>query len=128
MDEGSYEGGWEVEKAFIPGALPNPAKETPPWAEDIMCRIAEAEQIKEVGRSPSSLLTWQLAQMAGQTRPSTSGGEEPARRKLRPTVGGKAPWKEFLQAGMVKKTRQKQPGTVGLWEIWWFQKSTELLI
>ena len=54
--------------------------------------------------------------------------EEPVKRKLCPTVGGKAPQKEFLQAGKVKKTRKYQPGTVALWEIWQFQKSTELLI
>ena len=28
----------------------------------------------------------------------------------------------------VKKTRKYWPGTVALWEIWWFQKSTKLLI
>ena len=43
-------------------------------------------------------------------------------------MGGKAPQKEFLQAGKVKKTRKYQPCTVALWEIWQFQKSTELLI
>ena len=43
-------------------------------------------------------------------------------------MGGKAPKKEFLQAGKVRKTRKYQPGTVALWEIWQFQKSTELLI
>ena len=43
-------------------------------------------------------------------------------------MGGKAPWKEFLQAGKVKKTRKYWPGTVDLQEIWQFQKSTELLI
>ena len=42
--------------------------------------------------------------------------------------GRQSPWKEFLQAGKVKKTRKYQPGTVALWEIRWFQKSTELLI
>ena len=57
-----------------------------------------------------------------------SGKEEPARRKLLPTLGGKAPQKEFLQPGKVKKTRKYWPGTIALWEIWQFQKSTELLI
>ena len=65
--------------------------------------------------------------MAAEARPSVSG-EEPAARKLRPTMGGKAPWKEFLKAGKVKKTRRYQPGTVALQEIWQFQKSTELFI
>ena len=40
----------------------------------------------------------------------------------------KPPRREFLQAGKVKKTRKYWPGTVALWEIWQFQKSTELLI
>ena len=66
--------------------------------------------------------------MAVEARPSTSDVEEPARRKLQPTIGGKAPWKEFLQAGKVKKTRKYWPGTVALQDIWQFQKSTELLI
>ena len=65
--------------------------------------------------------------MAAEAGPSASG-EEPVRRKFQPTVGGKAPQKEFLQAGKVKKTRKYWPGTVGLQEIWQFQKSTELLI
>ena len=43
-------------------------------------------------------------------------------------MGGKAPQKEFFQAGKVKKTRKHPPGTVALWEIWQFQKTTELLI
>ena len=89
--------------------------------------IAEAEQLEWVGRSPLSLLTWQLAQVAVEAGPSKLG-EEPVRRKLQPTVGGKAPWKEFLQAGKVKKTRKYRPGTVAICEIWQFQKSTELLI
>ena len=43
-------------------------------------------------------------------------------------MGGKAPQKEFLQAGKVKKTRKYWPGKVALHEILQFQKSTELLI
>ena len=89
--------------------------------------VEEARWLEDVGRSPSSLPTQQLAQMAAEAGPSASG-EEPVQRKLWPTVEGKAPWKEFLQAGKVKKTRKYQPGTVALWEIWWFQKSTKLLI
>ena len=65
--------------------------------------------------------------MAAETGPSVLG-EEPAKRKLHPTMGGKAPQKEFLKAGKVKKTRKYCPGTVALQEIWQFQKSTELLI
>ena len=66
--------------------------------------------------------------MAAEARPSKLGGEEPARRKLHLTMGGQAPQKEFLQAGKVKKTRRYWSGTVALWEIWQFQKSTKLLI
>ena len=62
-------------------------------------------------------------------RPGPSAlGEEPAKRKLCPTMGGKAPQKEFLKAGKVKKTGKYWPGTVALQEIRRFQKSTELLI
>ena len=43
--------------------------------------------------------------MAVEAGPSVSG-EEPAKGKLHPTVGGKAPQKEFLKAGKVKKTRK----------------------
>ena len=81
-----------------------------------------------VGESPSSLSTQQLVQMAAEAGPSKMGREEPAHKKLRPTVGGKAPQKEFLWVGQVKKPRRYQPGTVALHEIWQFQKSTELLI
>ena len=127
MDQGSHEGGDETEKALITGAPPTPAKEAPLWAEEIMCRIAEAEQLKGVGRSPASSPTHHLAQMAVEAGPSMSGRKEPAKRKLQPTMGGKAPQKEFPQAGKVKKTRKYWPCTVDLREIQQFQKSTELL-
>ena len=89
--------------------------------------VEEARWLEDVGMLPSLLSTQQLAQMAAEAGPSALG-EEPVWRKLHPTVGGKAPQKEFLQAGKVKKTMKYQPGTVALQEIWWFQKSTELLI
>ena len=58
-----------------------------------------------------------MAQMAAEAGPSTSGVEEPARRKLLPTVGGKAP-PEGIPPGWkvegVKKTRKYWPGTVAL--------------
>ena len=66
--------------------------------------------------------------MAAEARPSKLGGEEPAHKKLCPTKGGKAPWKECLQADKVKNPRKYQAGTVALCKIWQFQKSTELLI
>ena len=82
----------------------------------------------EVGRLPESLPTWQLAQMAAEAGPSTSGREELDRRKLWPNVGGKAPMKEFLWARKVKKPWRYQPGTVALCKICQFQKCTDLLI
>ena len=89
--------------------------------------LEEARQLEDVGRSPLSLPTQQLVQMAAEAGPSALG-EEPAKRKLHPTVGGKAPQKEFLKARKIKKTRKYWPGTDALREIWQFQKSTELLI
>ena len=90
-----------------------------------MRRIAEAEQLEGSGRSLSLLPTQQMAVEAG---PSKLGMEDLAHKKLHPTVGGKAPYKEFLQAPKVKKTRKYWPGTVALHKIQQFQKSTELLI
>ena len=49
-----------------------------------------------------------------EARPSKLGGEDPVCKKLQPTMGGKTPWKEFLQAGKVKKPRRYWPGTVAL--------------
>ena len=95
--------------------------------EEMIGRVEEAGRLEAVGQSPSSLPTQQLAQMAVEARPSALG-EEPAQRKLHPTVGGKAPQKEFLKAGKVKKPRRYQPGTVALCKIRQYQKSTELLI
>ena len=107
---------------------PSPAQETPPGPKEITKWIVEAEWLEEVMRSPQLLLTWQLAQMAAEARPSTSSGEETARKKLWPTVGGKVPRKEFLKAGKVKKSQKYWLETVALCEICWFQKSTELPI
>ena len=98
LDKGSYEGENKGEEALIAVAPPTPAKEVPPQAEEIMRRIVEVEQLEGVGRSPLSP-TQQLAQMAAEAGPSTLGKEETVRRKLQPTMVGKAPWKEFLQAG-----------------------------
>ena len=112
---------------------PSPAKSSSPTREVVQALeekvrwVEEASRLEEVGWSPSLSPTWQLAQMAAEAGPSALG-EEPARRKLYPTVGGKAPWKEFLKAGKVKKPRMYWPGTFALHEIWQYQKSTELLI
>ena len=100
----------------------------PSWCRGDHEAHHKGRAVRGAGRSPSLLLTQQLAQMAAEVRPSMLGREELARRKLQPTVGGKAPWKEFLKAGKVKKTRKYWPGTVALCEIKQFQKSTEILI
>ena len=78
---------------------PAPEVEQAPTQEELAQQVGEAERLGEVGRSPESSPTQQLAQMAAEAGPSMSGGEEPARRKLQPTVGGEAPQKEFLKAG-----------------------------
>ena len=106
---------------------PSPMREVEKMLEEAERWVEEARQLEDVGRSLSSLPTQQLAQMAVEAGPSALG-EEPVRRKLYPTMGGKAPQKEFLMARKVKKTRKYWPGTVALWEIRQFQKSTKLLI
>ena len=110
-----------------PARKPSPVKEVEKMVEEAERWVEEARWLEDVGRSPLSSPTQQLAQMAAEAGPSASG-EEPAKRKLHPTMGGKAPQKEFLKAGHVKKTRKYWSGTVALWDIQWFQKSMELLI
>ena len=110
-----------------PARKPSPMREEEKRLEEAERWVEEARWLEDVGRSPSLLPPWQLAQMAAEARPS-AWGEEPVRRKLQPTMGGKAPWKEFLQAGKVKKTRKYWPHTAALQGIQQFQKSTELLI
>ena len=90
---------------------PHPMREVAQMLEEVIGRVEEASRLAEAGWSPSSLPTRQLVQMAVEAGPSALE-EEPARRKLCPTIGGKAPWKEFLKAGKVKKTRKYWPGTV----------------
>ena len=111
------------EGTLITHVPPSPAQETPQGAEEIMKCIAQAEWL---GRLPQSLLTQQLAQMAAEAGPSMLGGEEPAMKKLQPTVGGKTPQKKFLKAGKVKKTWKYQWETVALQEICWFQKEHQV--
>ena len=110
-----------------PAKRPSPMREVEQMLEEAGRWVEEASRLVEVGQLPLSSPTQQLAQMATEAGPSTSG-EEPARRKLCPTIGGKAQQKEFLKEGKVKKTRKYWPGTAALHEIWWYQKSTELLI
>ena len=95
----------EVQAAPVepPNAVEPPVPvEAPPTLGEMERRRVEAEKLEEVGRLPESLPTQQLAQMAAKAGPSMSGGEEPARKKLWPTMEGKAPRKKFLKAGKVK--------------------------
>ena len=92
-----------------PARKPSPMREVEKRVEEAEKQVEEARWLEEVGQLPSSLPTQQLAQMAAEARPSISG-EEQVKRNLHPTVGGKAPQKEFLKAGKVKKTRKYQPG------------------
>ena len=80
--------------------------------------VEEARRLEDVGRSPSCHCwpnswprwLWRLDHLLWLRR-SQSGGSSDL------LLGGKAPQKEFLQAGKVKNTRKYQPGTVALWEI-----------
>ena len=102
--------------------------EAPPTPSEMEKRIAEVEKLGEVVGLPESSLTQKLAQMAAEARPSMSGGEEPARRKLRLTVGGKTLQKEFLKASEVKKPQRYKLEIVAVHEICQFKKRTDLLI
>ena len=110
-----------------PARKPSPVREVEKMMEEAERWVEEARWLEDVQGLLSLLPTQQLAQMAVEARPSALG-EAQVQRKLQPTVEAKAPQKEFLWAGKVKKTRKYQFGTVALWEIQQFQKSTELLI
>ena len=73
--------------------------------EEIKGRVEEVSRLEGVGRSPSSLPTQQLAQMAAEAGPSVSG-EEPPQRKLCPTVGGKALLEGVLEGRKGKKDQE----------------------
>ena len=88
-----------------PARKPSPMREVEKTVEEAERQVEEARWLEEVGRSPSSLPTWQLAQMAVEAGPSVSG-EEPAKRKLCPTMGGKAP-PEGIPQGWESKEDQE---------------------
>ena len=93
----------------------------PPSQDELMKRREEAEGLEEAGSSSRSSLTPQILQMAAEVGTLQS----------RPTVGGKAPHKEFMkqvQKGGLKKPQRYWPGTVTLYKIHQYQRSTELLI
>ena len=111
-----------------PAKEPSPMREVEKQMEEAEKQVEEARRLKDVGRSPSSSQPNSWPRWLQRPGPSMAGQEEPVRRKLQPTIRGKAPQKEFLQAGKVKKTRKYWPGTVVLWEIQQFQMNTKLLI
>ena len=76
--------------------------------EEAEKQVEEARRLEDVGGSPSSLPTQQLAQMAAEAGPSTSGVEEPARRKLQLTMGSKIPPKG-IPPGWEGKEDQEVP-------------------
>ena len=110
--------GTQVE-AHAPSALPSP--------DELQRRREEVGRLEEVGRTPRSLLTWQQVQMVAEVGSLVTAGAEPASR-IRPKVGGRAPHKEFLKRGLMKRPQKYQLGMVTLHEICWYQMSTELLI
>ena len=127
MDPGSGACHETTAETLVTSAPPSPAQETPPQPKEMMKQIAEAEQLEEVGRLPQSLPTWQLAQMVAETRPSMLSREESTRKKLCTTVWGKAPRKEFLKAGVIKKRRKHWPGMVALHKIHQLQRAQSSL-
>ena len=79
----------ESTEAPSPVHHPSPARKPSPMREEEERQMEEAEKwveearrLEDVGRSPSSWPTQQLAQMAVEAGPSASGKEEPVRRKL----------------------------------------------
>ena len=94
----------------------------PPTLGEIDKKREEVRKLEEVRWSPGSSPTRQWAHMAVE-----AGSPERARKKPQPTVGGKAPCKEFLKAGMLKKPWKYWPGIVTLGKICQFQ-NTEFLI
>ena len=81
-----------------PAKSSSPVREVAQVMEGVLGQVEEANRLAEGGQSLSSSPTQQLVQMVAEAGPSALG-EEPARRKLQPTMGGKAPQKEFLKAG-----------------------------
>ena len=87
-----------------------PDVEAPPTLGEIERRRAEGEKLEEVGEvarvityptvGPDGCRGWAIYIRWGEL----------ARRKLQPTMGGKAPQKEFLKARKVKKPRGTSQG------------------
>ena len=107
--------GWK--KGPQPGAH---ALSTPLLPDELHRRREEVGRLEDVWRwSPGSSLTWQLAQMAVEVGPSGISRVESA-SSIRPTIGGKAPHKEFTQNGLMKRPWKYQPGMVALHKIYYW--------
>ena len=107
-------------EAQTPGALP--------LLNELQRRREEAGRLEEVWRSPRPSPTWQLVKLVAEVGPSEPARVEPARKMLRPTMGGKTTWKEFLKVAHLKRPPKYQPEAVALHKICQYQKGTELLI
>ena len=83
-----------------PVRKPSPMREEEKRLEEAERWVEEARWLEDVGRSPLLSPTQQLAQMAAEARPSDLGREEPVRRELQPTMGGKAPGRN--SSGLVR--------------------------
>ena len=98
-----------VEVHAVPAEPPAPVEEAPPTPGKMERRKVEAKKLEDIRRLLELSPTQQLAQMTAEARASTSGREEPARKKLQLTVRGKASQK-FLKARKVKKPQRYWPG------------------
>ena len=103
-------------------------EEAPQTLGEMEKRRAEAEKLEDIGRSLESSPTQQLAQMAVEAGPSMLGGEEPARKKLWLTMGGKAPQRNSSRPEKWRCPIRYWLGTVALLKLHWFLKSTDVLI
>ena len=94
----------------FPARKPSPMNEEEKrQMEEAEKQVEEARRLEDVGSSPSSSPTQHLVQMAAEAGPSALGKEEPVRRKLQTTMGGKAPGRNSS-----RQERSKRPGSTGL--------------
>ena len=73
--------------------------------EEAERQVEEARWLEEVGRSPSSLPTQQLAQMAAEAGPSVFG-EEPAEKEASPYSGRQSPLEGIPQGWEGKEDQE----------------------
>ena len=103
-------------------------QEAPGIPGNVKSQRKEGKRLEEVGRSPESSPTRQLAQMAAKVGPSSSTGGGVSPKETLANCGMQGPRKEFLKVGLLKRPWRYQLVIVALHEICLFQKSTELLI